>query len=132
MAGKRRDSVELRRSDHFVADQDVADAAIDHDLGLGYLLTANADGAGGDLHIGDRGALVGLGVRPQPKPGSRDALLHAADVALERIELDQQRGRIDLGDVRTNSGRRRYHALPRTDPCSACRAAALAKRRPLR
>jgi hypothetical protein len=58
-------------------------------------------------------------MRPQAKFCGNDALLHAADVALQRIELDQQRGRIHLADVRSDFRRRRYHAAPRIGLCSS-------------
>src|SRR5262249_6556108 len=88
-ARERGNALELRRADHFVADENVPDAAVDENLGFRDFLTAYPDGASLELQVGNGGALVRLGVRPHTDPGARDPLLHAADVALERVELDQ-------------------------------------------
>src|SRR5262249_31318666 len=61
-------------------------------------------------------------------PGARDPLLHAADVALERVELDQQRRRVDLGDMRADFRRGRDHGSLVAAPGSRC--AEPARRRP--
>src|SRR3990172_9126384 len=50
---ERGEPLELRRADHFVRHQDIGDSRLDHRLGLGNLLAANADRAGGDLALRD-------------------------------------------------------------------------------
>ena len=68
------------------------------------LLAALADGAGENLLARDRGALVGLGVGPQAhavRGAERSQLGH---IALERVEVDQERGSVDLVDACTDAG----------------------------
>ncbi len=54
-------------------------------LGFTQLGGAHADGAGGELHLGDVGALVGLGVRPRRDAKLLHRRLQRANVALESI-----------------------------------------------
>ena len=75
---QRRHTVELPRPDDLVADQNVADAAVHHDLGFRDFLAADADGTRAYLQVGDCGALVGLGMRPQAQPGP-GALISQSD-----------------------------------------------------
>ena len=96
---QRRDTRQLGGGDHFVADVHVADAARDHGFGLGGLLHAHAHGAGLHLQPGERGALVHLGVRPPAHAVLARELGHAREVALHRVQVDDQRGRVDGADA---------------------------------
>ena len=81
-----------------IADEDVADAGRGHHLGLAELLAGDADRAAGELLVRERGELVRLDVRPE-RDAERVAVgLHAVDVALDRVEVDDQRGRVDVGE----------------------------------
>src|SRR5207237_5568165 len=70
-------------------------------------LAALADGARSDLPLRDRWTLVRLRVRTQPHAMRLRELGHPGDIALERIEIDDERGRIDVvegvADVRRDS-----------------------------
>ena len=93
-------------ADDFVGDEHVRDPAIDHRLGLADLLHAHADRAELDLLQRDDRAFVGLGVRPQPDAGAGDALGQAAQIALERVEIDDQRRGVDLVERHADLGGR--------------------------
>ena len=95
-ARQRREPRQLRRAHHLVAHQNVGDAAPGQRLGLGHLLHALADRAARHLQLRDHRRFVGLGMRPQLRPGRRQQFRHVVEVGLERVEIDQQRGRIDL------------------------------------
>ena len=94
-AGKRGEARDLRCADDLVADQDVLHAALHQRLGLGHFLAAHADRAGGNLAPGDVGRLVGLGVCPHPDL-SGDGLLERLEVALEGVEVEDERRSIDF------------------------------------
>ncbi len=64
--------------DDLVRNEHVPDPALDHRLGLAYLLHAHADRAERDLLQCDDGTFVGFGVRPRPDAGAGDALGQAA------------------------------------------------------
>jgi hypothetical protein len=85
---ERRETPQFLPTDDLVGDEHVRDPALDHGLGLADLLNAHADGAEGDLLQRDDRAFVGLGMRPRPDTGAGDALGQAAQIALERIEID--------------------------------------------
>jgi len=91
---ERREAPEFRRADHLVGDQHVGNAAINHRLGLAGLLAAHAHRAARNLPLCDIRALVALRVRPQPDSFARERRVHAVEVALERIEVEDQRRRI--------------------------------------
>ncbi len=108
---ERGEALELARAHDFIRDQHVADAALDHRLGLRHLLAAHAHRAGRDLALADFGALVGLGVRAHPH-----AALHEVrepfQVGLERVQVEDQRRRIDLLQPHAHFGwRSRRHVL---------------------
>ena len=68
-----------------------------NDVRLAELLAGDADGAGLDLHGGDRRDLVGLDVRAVAAAGARDHVLHPGDVALEAVEVDGHDRRVEVG-----------------------------------
>ncbi len=103
-ARQRREPRELRGTHHLVAHQDVGNAAPGQRLGLRHLLHALADRAARHLQPGDHRRLVGLGMRPQLRPGRRKQFRHVVEIGLERIEVDQQCGRIDLVLAHAGSG----------------------------
>src|SRR5690606_1755696 len=105
-ASERGEPRDLRRADHLVADQHVADPALDERLGLGHLLAAHAHGAGSELPPRDLGALVGLGMGPDPDVAALERCLQGFDIALEGVELEDQRGRIDLVEALPHLGGR--------------------------
>ena len=107
MRAQRGEPRQLRGTHHLVAHQDVRDAAPGEDLGFRHLLHALADRAARHLQFGDHRRLVRLGVRPQLRPGRRQQLRHVVEVGLERVEIDQQRGRIDLVLAHAGTGGRR-------------------------
>ena len=65
-------------------------------LGLAELGAADADRAGGELQLGDVGAVMGLGVRPGGQPEAPHRRLHGRDVRLERVEVDAERRRVEI------------------------------------
>ena len=105
--GEARD---LRRADHFVADQHIGDAALDQCFGLGDLLAAHADGAVLELALRDLGALVCLGVRPHAHRAALHRFRKCAQIALEGVELEHERRGVDLLDALAHLGRRPVHA----------------------
>ncbi|MEJ1971845.1 MAG: hypothetical protein WDM96_04945 [Lacunisphaera sp.] len=101
---QRGEAGEFRGADNFVADQHVADAAFHHCLGLTYFLTADADRSGSDLPVGDFRTLVALRMRAQAHRAGRQRRRQAPEVAFERIEIEQQGGRVDVGKRLANRG----------------------------
>ena len=71
----------------------------DHDFRLAHLRHGQPHGAGGELQAADQRALVRLGVGTQPQVVGAAVLPHAREVALHHVEVDEERGRIDFGDV---------------------------------
>ena len=109
-----RQPVELGRARDLVADQHVADAAFDQNFRLRDLLAALADGAMGDLAQRDLGALMGLGMGPQPDAVPLRIGGHGDEVALEGVEIEDQGRRVDLGETLAGLGRRvKGHGLSR-------------------
>ena len=102
---QRRQSLELLRPDDFVRHQHVRDAALDHRFGLRHLLAAHAHRAGGNLPLADFRALVGFRVRPHAHPPG-DRVRQALDVGLERIQVEDQRRRVDLFQTHADGGGR--------------------------
>ena len=98
--GEHREPRELGVADDLVGHQNVADAGSDERLGFADFLTTDADGAARDLAFGDLGTLVALGVRPQTETLATaiDRFRHHAQVALEKVEVDDQRRCVDGGE----------------------------------
>jgi hypothetical protein len=103
---ERGEAPQFLMSDHLVRDQHVGDPAPNHRLGLADLLHAHADGAERDLFQRDDRAFVGLGVRARPDAGAGDAVGQAAQIALERVEIDDEGGGVDLVEGHADLGGR--------------------------
>ena len=111
LAREPGEAAQLALAHHLVAHQDVGDAAAHQRLGLAHFLHALADRAGRDLPPRDRRAFVGFGMRAHAHArGARDAG-HLGDVAVEGVEVDHQRRRLDIGDGGTNRGGRQVHGF---------------------
>ena len=94
-ARQRHNARQLERRNHFIADKHVVNATGHQGLGFGRLLYTNADSTSGDLHFGQRGTLVHFRVWPEPDlvPPCKGG--HLGEISLHRIEIDDQRRRID-------------------------------------
>ena len=103
-AGECGDAVEFVGADDFVADKDVFNAAPGQGFGLGDLLHALADGAAGDLLVGDDGGFVGLGVGAELDIGAGEAGGHGVEIELEGVEIDQEGGGVDLVLAHADAG----------------------------
>ena len=106
---ERGKAAQLAITDDLVAHQDVLHAAAHQRFRLADLLHALADRAVRDLAQRDRRRLVGLGMRAHAHAGRARKLGHFRDVAIERVEIDDQRRRIDVCDRSTDLGGRRVH-----------------------
>ena len=76
--------------------QDAIDALRKERLRFAQLGGADADGAGGHLHLRNRRALVRLGVRPHRDLVRVAGPLHFGDVALQLVEIDTERRRVEI------------------------------------
>ena len=103
---QRHQPAQFLPADDLVGDEHVAHAAIDHRLGLADLLHADPDRAELDLLQRDDRAFMRLGVRPQPHPAARRPARQALQIALERVEIDDQRRGIDLVERHADLGGR--------------------------
>ena len=74
----------------------VIDAVSAHHLCFAQFLTADADSTGFNLLFGYDRAFVGLGVRAARDAVAAERLLHRGEVGLEPIEVDTQRGRVEI------------------------------------
>jgi hypothetical protein len=104
-ARKPRQAIDFNGIGHLVRNHYVVDAAGNHDLGLGNLLTANAAGAA-VLHLVARDIyrLVRFRVRAMAHAGSLQAVAQGFDIGLESVEIDDQRRRADLRQPHANLG----------------------------
>src|SRR5579863_9021675 len=98
-------SAQLLAADDFVGDENVLDPAIDHRLGFADLLAAHADRAQLHLLERDHGTFVCLGVRAQSHRAA-GALRQPLEIALEGVEIDDQRRRVDLVERHADLGGR--------------------------
>ena len=103
---ERGEAPQFLASDNLVGDEHVRDPALDHRLGLADLLNAHADRAERNLLQRDDRAFVGLGVRPRPDIRAGDAVGQAAQIALERVEIDDECGSVDLVEGHADLGGR--------------------------
>src|SRR5580698_8501234 len=90
---QRAEARHLLFAQEIIADQDVVDTGIRHHLGFTDLLAGNAFGAGLDLELRQNGTLVGLDVGTVGDTGRVASLLHARDVALDPVHVDDGDGR---------------------------------------
>src|SRR5439155_6599333 len=89
-------------------DEQAADAGGGHHLGLAELRTGDAERPRRDLAPRDLRTLVGLRVRANRLADPADVSGHALEIALEAIEVEEQRGSRDLVP---GHGRISYRAL---------------------
>ena len=75
-----------------------------HDFGFGDLGDGQPRGAGGNLPFGDAHRFVGLGVGPQAQAVLARVVRDARQVALEDIEIDHQRRRVNFRNVHIRRG----------------------------
>ena len=106
-AAERRKTRELAGAGDLVADENVADAAPGQDLRFRHLLHALADGAARHLEMGDDRRLVGLRVRAKLDASLARERRHEVEIFLERVEVDEKGGRVDLVDRSARLGGRR-------------------------
>ena len=66
-------------------------------LGLSQLRAAYAERTGIQLTAGDVGAFMGLGMRSQGNPALRRTRGHFRNVAIKRIEIQNQNGCVERG-----------------------------------
>ena len=92
---QRRQPPELVVAEQVVRDQHVVETGVDHDLRLPELLTRDPLCTELDLHPRDLDALVSLYVRPVAQAGVVAVRLPTREVALEAVEVDDRRGRVD-------------------------------------
>ena len=96
--GEPGDARQLVAADHLVGDQDVvAEACRDLSLADGRAGEPGARAAG-ELAPGDLGGLVGFEVWPQLAIAGREEAGHALNVAFHAGDIDDERGRRDVGD----------------------------------
>ena len=89
------EALELGVAEDIVGDEDVGAAGIGEHLGLGDLLAGEADGAERQLALREGRDLVGLDMGAGGKAGPRDERLAAHEIALDPLEIDEHRRRID-------------------------------------
>jgi hypothetical protein len=77
-------------------DQYAADPAQGHRLGLADGRTGDADRPGGRDPLSDLHAFMGLGVGAQLDPQGRGTFAHHGDIAIEDVDVDEERGRGDI------------------------------------
>ena len=104
-----RKSRELRRSDDLVGDEHIADAGCDERLRFADFLAADTDGAALDLQVRDVGALVRLRVWTERDARAARRVGHQVEVALEGVEVDDERGRVDVVDGVADAGGNPLH-----------------------
>ena len=108
-----REPRELRGADDLVGDEHVAHAGGDERLRLADLLAADADGAALELRERDLRALVRLRVRAQRDAGAAHRVRHQVEVALERVEVDDERRGVDVVDGIAGCGQEGLHDADR-------------------
>ena len=95
-AQQRNQPRDLFRSRNRSGDQHIGDPGLHQGLGLRDLGRAYPDRAGGQLHLGQKRALVGLGVRPQRLAGGGDRGLHFLKVLVQQVQVQHQAGCVQL------------------------------------
>jgi len=117
-ARKPREARELPPAHDLVGHEHVRHTAVDQRLGLAHFLAAHAHGSGGDLPARNLGALVAFRVRTQAHAAFLYRLGHAQEIALERVHIENERGRCRLRRGRSRSRRegtaawRRHSSAP--------------------
>jgi hypothetical protein len=114
-------------ADDLVGDEHVAHAGRDEGLGLGHLLAADTDGAALELGESDVRALVRLAVGAQRHRGAAHCVRHQVEIALEHVEIDDERRCVDVAGGVAGACWRGLHC-----ESSTSRPTAVARLRPLR
>ena len=96
---------QLVRPDDRVGDEQIADAGGCHQLGLAELRAGQPDRAGSDLARADRAGAVALDVRPPRDSGRAAGRRDAADVLLHHVEVEAERGRVEIVSAAARGGR---------------------------
>ncbi len=112
----RCEARELPLADDLVGDEHVANAGGDEGLGLADFLAADADRAALDLGMRDVRALVRLRVRAQRNAGAAHGVRHQVEVALERVQVDDERRGVDVVDRVAGTGGKALHQAHRNLP----------------
>ena len=100
MRGARK----LGRTDDLIGDQYIVDAGVHQYPSLTGFLAAHTHRTECNLTQRHRWRLVHLGVRTQTQLAGARKIGHASKIALERIKINDQGGRIDLVDGHANGG----------------------------
>jgi hypothetical protein len=95
---QRQEACRLVGPHHRVGDEEVLEAGGREHLGLRGLRHRQPGGAARDLQPADVDHLVGLGMRTQAHAVGAGPLRHARDVALQNVEVDENRRRRELVD----------------------------------
>src|SRR2546423_385616 len=96
---QRREARQFRLADDLVRYEHITDAAVDQRLRFRDLLAADADRAMGDLALGDLRTLVRLRMRAHAHRTAFHRAGERAQIALESIQLEDQRRRVDVLDA---------------------------------
>ena len=83
-------------ADHLIAHQNIRNTAPGQRLGFRHLLHALAHRAARHLQLGDDAGLMRLGMRPKLRPRRRQQRRHGIQVMFESIQINHQRGGIDI------------------------------------
>ena len=109
-----RQPVDPGRAAHLVGDEDVTDAAAREHFRLRDLLATHADRtADAELQLRHVDRLVHLAMHPEPHAHAPRLLAHPDDVAFERVEIENETGRLDVGLVHAGQG---GHIIARLQP----------------
>ena len=104
---ERGESLCLECPDELVRDENVPHAAFDHRFGLAHLLATHAYRAERDLAQRDLRALVTLRVRAHGDLVAAQRFAQAFQIAVERIELEDQGRRVDFRERHPDGSRRK-------------------------
>src|SRR5262249_57915462 len=109
---------QLAITDDLIAHKDVLRAAAHQGLCLADLLYALTCSALRDLPQRDGNRFVGLGMRTHANPCRARKLGHSRNIAIEHVEVDDERRGVDVIDGSTDLGGRR---IPKSHPNSSRR-----------
>ena len=95
-ARKGRKPRQFARADHLVGDQNIRNAAPGERFCLGHLLHALANRAARHLQLGDDAGFMGFRMRAKLGTGGRQQRRHGVKVMFECIQINHQRGGINI------------------------------------
>ena len=101
---KRNQTFEFGGAHHLVGDQYVTHPGFNENRGLAHFLAADPHRTERHLPQRDLGCLVTFGVGTQPHTTASKRIGHALQIALEGVEVEQQRGRINICQAIARSG----------------------------